>query len=771
MTETERLFPSDGAPQGQLQSIDQSENFGYFVAVSGATVVVSSTYQYDSNGDMEGGVYVFTEPSGGWINTDSENCTLTEPIQSCQLSMSGQTFVCGGETTGVATANAYVFNQAAQWTLMVYLDAQHSSSEGSMESGDINRFLQMAGVGSTAAVNIVVEFARPGDTTYYGTWAGVREGIIESGDTPDTNWGSLVGTNLDMSNSANLSGFLEWAESSFPASNYGLILSGVATGYGGVCAGPAGGNITPPELRQAMILTDIPHIGLLGFDASLMGMTEVAYQMRYNADFFVATEASWVGWNYATLLQGLTGNPSLTAKALGQLAVTTYAAYWNTITTESSTLSCIDDSQVANLISAIKGFANVMINSATPAEWIAVGNALAATQNYVTGSGTFPNYRDLGDFMARVENAGVDSAIVSAASAVRTALENAVIQQYASSEFVPGSNGLTIYAPGLGGTVNSSYVNSGLFMLDDTNWVQFIDTMAYKPFVASVSPAIGSIDGGTEVTITGANFANLKAVTFGGVAATVQSSASTEIVATSPADSAGTVDILVTTSGGTSTAWSGNEFNYTSVNPPPSPPPGNLGVFSGVYWYLDMYDTGTFGVGDGPFTFGFAGATPVVGDWDGSGKTELGVYNQGTWWLDTATGVQTFSFGFPSTPGNTVIPVVGDWNGSGTTKVGVYCNGAWFLDYDGSHAWSRDEPERRGLPGLERRRHEHRDSRPRLLGGQRQDPDGRLLQRRLVPRYHGERAIRRKVQLLGLVLSQFAANPGGGQLERFQHEG
>ena len=116
--------------------------------------------------------------------------------------------------------------------------------------------------------------------------------------------------------------------------------------------------------------------------------------------------------------------------------------------------------------------------------------------------------------------------------------------------------------------------------------------------------------------------------------------------------------------------------------------PSNLGVFSGGYWYRDMIGNGVWGSGDGsPIALGWAGATPVAGDWDGSGKTEIGVYNDGTWWLDTTSGVETFTFGFPSSPGNLVIPVVGDWNGDGKTEVGVYCNGAWFRDVDGTHTW------------------------------------------------------------------------------------
>ena len=115
-----------------------------------------------------------------------------------------------------------------------------------------------------------------------------------------------------------------------------------------------------------------------------------------------------------------------------------------------------------------------------------------------------------------------------------------------------------------------------------------------------------------------------------------------------------------------------------------STPPGNLGVFSGGYWYLDTSGTGQWTSSHSVVAFNEPGATPVVGNWDGSGRTEPGFYLNGTWWLQTASGVETFSFGFS---GSNVFPVVGDWNGGGKTEVGVYCNGAWFRDMDGSHTW------------------------------------------------------------------------------------
>ena len=114
--------------------------------------------------------------------------------------------------------------------------------------------------------------------------------------------------------------------------------------------------------------------------------------------------------------------------------------------------------------------------------------------------------------------------------------------------------------------------------------------------------------------------------------------------------------------------------------------PDSAGVYSNGYWYFNV--NGTTQVFASPA--GWSGATPVVGDWNGAGKDEIGLFLNGNWWLDSNgdgvldSGDSQFSFGFG---GSGVVPVVGDWNGGGRSEVGVYANGAWFRDYDNSHTW------------------------------------------------------------------------------------
>ncbi len=89
-----------------------------------------------------------------------------------------------------------------------------------------------------------------------------------------------------------------------------------------------------------------------------------------------------------------------------------------------------------------------------------------------------------------------------------------------------------------------------------------IDTQL-EPYVTALSRSSGSTGGGTEVTITGKNFAGATGVSFGVTAATsFELLSAEEIRATAPPGSSGTVDVTVTTSGGTSSAGPASQYTY-----------------------------------------------------------------------------------------------------------------------------------------------------------------------------------------------------------------
>ena len=126
---------------------------------------------------------------------------------------------------------------------------------------------------------------------------------------------------------------------------------------------------------------------------------------------------------------------------------------------------------------------------------------------------------------------------------------------------------LDAYAPAHGAglvnvTVTTTYGTSAVVTADQYTYVA-----PPPPAVTGVSPSSGPTAGGTSVTISGNNFTGATAVTFGGVAAmNFDVTLSTEIMAEAPADTAGVVDITVTTAGGTSATSAYDHFTY---NPPP----------------------------------------------------------------------------------------------------------------------------------------------------------------------------------------------------------
>lgn len=104
------------------------------------------------------------------------------------------------------------------------------------------------------------------------------------------------------------------------------------------------------------------------------------------------------------------------------------------------------------------------------------------------------------------------------------------------------------------------------------------------PSVSSVAPASGSILGGTNVTINGANFSATPAVTFGGVAATnVVVNSPTQLTAVTPPRTAGPADVVVTNNDGRTGGCTGC-YTYlpaptvTAVNPSTGPTAGGTTI-------------------------------------------------------------------------------------------------------------------------------------------------------------------------------------------------
>ena len=71
--------------------------------------------------------------------------------------------------------------------------------------------------------------------------------------------------------------------------------------------------------------------------------------------------------------------------------------------------------------------------------------------------------------------------------------------------------------------------------------------------------------------------------------------------------------------------------------------------------------------------FGLTGATPIVGDWNGDGRSKLGIFLDGNWFLDLSGDGTWDDNGLWAHLGHAGdLPVTGDWDGDGKTDIGIF---------------------------------------------------------------------------------------------------
>ena len=205
-------------------------------------------------------------------------------------------------------------------------------------------------------------------------------------------------------------------------------------------------------------------------------------------------------------------------------------------------------------------------------------------------------------------------------------------------------------------------------------------TSSIAPTVTAVSPSSGPPAGGTSVTVTGTNLTGATAVDFGLNAGTNVSvnGGGTSLTVTSPAGSAGTVDITVTTPDGTSAASAADRFTYQNA---------------GSYWMVGN-DGGVFAFGGAPFEGSLPGLGVHVKNIVSIVPTSDG---KGYWMIGSDGGV--FAFGDAGFVGS--LPGLGvhinDVVGAVPTSSG---KGYWMVGKDGGVFAFGDAGFVGSIPGL-----------------------------------------------------------------------
>jgi cysteine-rich repeat protein len=166
-------------------------------------------------------------------------------------------------------------------------------------------------------------------------------------------------------------------------------------------------------------------------------------------------------------------------------------------------------------------------------------------------------------------------------------------------------------------------VNGASCTVDNTTYCAYraslilASTFAPPPRVTSVSVTAGPVAGGTSVTVTGTGFTGATAVSFGATPAATPFTVDgdTSITAVSPPANAGTVDITVTTAGGTSATSPSDQFTFVAIPTVSGISPAGGPVSGGTLVTItgtSFIDVASISFGDTPAGFTVNGPSSIT---------------------------------------------------------------------------------------------------------------------------------------------------------------
>ena len=187
-------------------------------------------------------------------------------------------------------------------------------------------------------------------------------------------------------------------------------------------------------------------IDIIGFDACLMGMMEVAYQLKDHAELLVASEElePGKGWDYTAIVNYLVENPLASNEAISQEIIRSFIDSYADQTSLKVTLSTVRTSKLKNVASLMNHFAHNILRKES--------NVRGALLSIVDSSETFDYqnneqiYRDLTHFITLTKEHYVDDVeIVQSAENLLVALEEAIIHN--ETKNLENAHGLSVYLP------------------------------------------------------------------------------------------------------------------------------------------------------------------------------------------------------------------------------------------------------------------------------------------------------------------------------------
>ena len=217
--------------------------------------------------------------------------------------------------------------------------------------------------------------------------------------------------------------------------------------------GPTGqpSNLAVKDLRE--VLDETRDIAVVAFDACLMSMIEVAFQLRDRAQFMVASQhllPAERGWPYEALLRTMTANPRMEPEELTRATIDTFAGSYNGVD-EAVTLTGLRlSAEVDRAVAAIDSFSAALLEAIHTSDHVdgTVRDEIIDARLHAQSFGN-PEYIDIVSFCDEIRKRLPNQPRLNRTTdLVRSAIARLVVRHTrSSSAIVSRANGVSIYFP------------------------------------------------------------------------------------------------------------------------------------------------------------------------------------------------------------------------------------------------------------------------------------------------------------------------------------
>jgi len=350
------------------------------------------------------------------------------------------------------------------WTFIVYLDCDNSLDM----FGPINLQQMSNGLASGANVNVIVLMDRLNQPAYtYEVTSGATKIVQSLGE-------------VDMGNPVTLTAFVVFAIENYSADHYFLDLWDHGGGYRGVCWDESSGNhLSPHDVETALASAEAKtgsKIDVVGFDACLMGMAEVCYELKDVTNIVIGSEmlVPGYGWPYTQLMAYLSNNLTVDMYTLSGELIKEYVAYYPKYTVQ---LSAINEAEMPAFALSLDNLANAL-KANVAAYYKVISDARGSSQqNHILGTGSAYYYIDLYDFVSSINVNLHDTSIETKCANLISEFDLAVFAEGHTAKLASLDKkefGLTINFPPNSKQYSIGYEVYVPCFIQETTWLSFL---------------------------------------------------------------------------------------------------------------------------------------------------------------------------------------------------------------------------------------------------------------------------------------------------------